>query len=1278
MAFSNNSNTLPTPFFVQNQTLRADDLNAMVEYFEDQSRLTRIFTIGIGILKGLKIELDFGNGNVLNSIAITPGIGISSDGILFEIDSKCIFHFFKPSSISKKAFHCDVDGKRGKCSDDEERVDGVYELFVNNEEDLDRIAIEEITSFDIENHCLVLVHCKDTVERKSCFNDCEQKGADILSQTRVLLVPHEILNVADEDTPDDVNTVSIALPPTIERFGYTNDELNLFEIKNWSDLYIDYKERCENAVNDIVHSYDSTFLGFIELITPNGQNPFIELTDLLTELKDKYSTNPVPNVSDIQYCYAYFRDLTLAYEEFFKLACGLSIGINISTSDDGFDVRCSFPGYVALGNIRKALDIADIEDLAPANCRTGFFPAAASEGVNERQSRAEMLYQRLIDLTKPIAGADIPDVSLQYHNLRHQTIKITGSCTQKSGLSHQAIPFYLKLNKLRNNWNVDNPNCAQMSELVTHYDLSNMDNNILLKRFDVFDFYRVEGHLGYELDKAVGEIEKNRKDLNLPFDIRTLRIGPESKLEDIFTENNELYFGEMQEVFLNTKADLLCKIEEEGIIDTDGNVNHDLEDDFKTLLGNIFTLKDLTKVDITQMQTLAVNTSISASVGMATTIFDNLCEKYIKIIEDINRSMSFPLFAEDHPGMEHLGGAPRGGTLILVYAYRFNSSLEKREIGGLFGINVDNKSDEQVLYEVFDILEYEEYLTILKNAVRKIVVADFCLPYLCCSNSPVIRNEFRQADLQIFSDDKICWEILLDADENGIPIILEYSVSPEGGTIQYFVDGVQIGDDINNASTDNQVDILSLITEADFTEGEASFNIRYILGSLVEEKTIKVYKKPDTAFECVKKDKIINADCKWVGYQYEFTHQLVAGEVDTAQWNIGGEVIDVDVETNTFTYDIKTDNANFNLPIQVSLFAENNGCENSSDKEITDFCPNEINLDLLGGCEAVEDGLQQDVYYISCKNFIPQGEPFTQEDGIGFIEISPDFSGGEMTITSTDVANTDNFLIKQCNSQEGVHRPRYFFIYDLSSVSNEAKEALGVPAGVDQVLIPEDGAKFDIRYTLPPCNIEQEITITVMPNAGNPEPKPADEGNGDDDGGDFIIEAKIGVDPDNKPKPQSAKQPKAATLSKTAIQLLQTRSASQKEVLVNLEQNKKLANLKGFKLARTFIVLPPNSELKNINAVFNGVMNSLSRVKSASKADLTSIVTSILHSYLDKQVVLSPNVLEQSSKELLQKHIKKLKAMKISLAPISKSWEGAKLKKAFNAKVVDEILKNLK
>ncbi|HEU4719029.1 MAG TPA: hypothetical protein VFU15_14395, partial [Bacteroidia bacterium] len=96
--------TLTTyPGFQNNQVLTSTQLNELAAYLDQQTRLTRLRLIGLGIACGLKQNFD----SVTNTLTITGGSGITSEGYLIETGD-CAFTQYRsytlPATLSYPPF----------------------------------------------------------------------------------------------------------------------------------------------------------------------------------------------------------------------------------------------------------------------------------------------------------------------------------------------------------------------------------------------------------------------------------------------------------------------------------------------------------------------------------------------------------------------------------------------------------------------------------------------------------------------------------------------------------------------------------------------------------------------------------------------------------------------------------------------------------------------------------------------------------------------------------------------------------------------------------------------------------------------------------------------------------------------------------------------------------------------------------------------------------------------------------------------------------------------
>ena len=78
--------------FEKDQILTEDQLNSVTQYLDDQDRLTRIMLTGVGLVCGLNVRRSG------NTISLTQGLGITTDGDLVQLASNKSFNRFKAYS----------------------------------------------------------------------------------------------------------------------------------------------------------------------------------------------------------------------------------------------------------------------------------------------------------------------------------------------------------------------------------------------------------------------------------------------------------------------------------------------------------------------------------------------------------------------------------------------------------------------------------------------------------------------------------------------------------------------------------------------------------------------------------------------------------------------------------------------------------------------------------------------------------------------------------------------------------------------------------------------------------------------------------------------------------------------------------------------------------------------------------------------------------------------------------------------------------------------------
>jgi hypothetical protein len=148
--------------------------------------------------------------------------------------------------------------------------------------------------------------------------------------------------------------------------------------------------------------------------------------------------------------------------------------------------------------------------------------------------------------------------------------------------------------------------------------------------------------------------------------------------------------------------------------------------------------------------------------------FETLAQEYRRRVREVKRARFLGHFLEQHPGVQHKAGVPLGGTFIIVY---HGVSQQKRETAAApdFRRAITRLRLKTSLVDDPDVLALFTELTKDRQSARKLVptrardiysdtlddlatgsvVADFFLPYACCSTCPPIQFQLPPLLLQV-------------------------------------------------------------------------------------------------------------------------------------------------------------------------------------------------------------------------------------------------------------------------------------------------------------------------------------------------------------------------------------------------------------------------------------------------------------------------------------------------------------------------------------------------
>ena len=293
-------------------------------------------------------------------------------------------------------------------------------------------------------------------------------------------------------------------------------------------------------------------------------------------------------------------------------------------------------------------------------------------------------------------------------------IRVTPSLFEDQPLEERSIPYYYQVNEtnpIHKSWNYS---LTQRGMATRNYSYNGNDYgaegaaaNPLTSQIGRFSFYRIEGHLGKNVEKAISSIESEIKDNNLSFTVRSVFLGDDKtkvvkkpgirygdlhrfhyllrqdayhQLDEVVRfsakfkqEVDQKVTGESNADDLKRDAEQNNTIVTQAATSVAAKLNRNYEEyktdlSWKPELGQTFTaasefkfnIGDVVKTEFTTpFDTLIASTQIQW--------LDWLDEIIQKKDETEDEKLLFTKFISQNPGMEHFAGVVRGGTLILVY-----------------------------------------------------------------------------------------------------------------------------------------------------------------------------------------------------------------------------------------------------------------------------------------------------------------------------------------------------------------------------------------------------------------------------------------------------------------------------------------------------------------------------------------------------------------------------------------------------------------------------------
>lgn len=664
------------PRFKEAQVLTDAHLNGLAEYLDDQARLTRVDLAGVGIVCGLRPSL------VGSVVRVSRGLGVTSDGDLVHLAEDRFFEGARPYGPAEPGATVLLRGGA--------RIEAWELLPKGVAPPPDAFPLATFAAQaqrPLDQAAVVLLVESTCAQADVCQADsCDNKGERVEHQVKLLLVDKTAAAGLLEQVQTAAGAARLLVPVVAKR--------PLLEaVKSPTDLAEAYRKACDETQTALVTALGTTwpicqpFLGDLFAGDPSSR-----WLDALRQSEATFTGGAAT-----QYRLDFLKDAVETYSAFREQlleatsCCIPNVG--------------AFPKHLLLGNLTDPAE-------STAN-RTRFYPAAQAAPGARRLRHARFLLAKL----------DLQLRRLRLLTSATQAIQVTPSFSEARSLEDRAIPFYYDLAStppMHQHWSFELHDRG-MDEYAYSYGAAAYQArggaaDPLGSQLSRFDFFRVEGHVGAKVERALTELRAIRKARSLPFQLRAVLVGTERLRIWPWPPRRLTELNRLHDVLRGALADQLddavdfadaFRGQVEGAV-TAGTLG---SDDVKLPTGS--TVGQQATARAAELRNAAAGATsalrkryseveavptwrgqvddaqrslgeLKQSLGsVVRTEFTNPADKLIgsthlqwldllgPVIKEqdgaqLDRQL-FSKFQEEHPGLEHLGGVAPGGTLVLAY-----------------------------------------------------------------------------------------------------------------------------------------------------------------------------------------------------------------------------------------------------------------------------------------------------------------------------------------------------------------------------------------------------------------------------------------------------------------------------------------------------------------------------------------------------------------------------------------------------------------------------------
>ncbi len=791
------------PVFEADQVLTNKHLNDAFNYLDAQNRLTRTHLIGIGIVCGLEL-----NYNQIDALTISRGCGVTSLGLLILFEKTTTYKFARKITLPKTFT-------------EQNALTKIYETLSPWElSDTQQSGDDVLSPAFLDDKVMMLLLEADLLDLKNCdTTDCSDKGKRMDFILRPLLITisdAEKLARGNGKIPVNLLDSRFALPDLhLRRFDVTATIL-----QTPKDILTAFgKLMDDTTVSTVSDTLQLAYNTFKPILYEDFSGDFSQLKITLTQTRDNLKYAVV-----CQYVFDWIDDLVKTYTEIHEKGTEC---LTLCCPDEAL-----FPYHLLLGRaIFSTTDLGQNINLAPFRIFRNYFIHSPIVGCNDALvAGIRSLFKRLVLLIKNFGNTQTNNTNSFAANIsRISPIRITPSKLGDVPLSDKAIPYYYSPVPLYQYWNYDktrrykaDTNLGYRADL---YSTSPAIRTPLLFDIEAYNFLRIEGHIGLNYQRALGEIVLQIQQYRLPVQVIALKAKKFDELDIDYTLiRKSLSDLEITYDVVRREWEAIIGQNIEWLDDNKNDANQAVGTAWlRTFIGHLVTSKRFMFNDLsefiahyrafirlyemieadadskaTELRQRLANNDQKLNAVFAEDLIDHLDEIGLSIAKgpfralyqdyrnrviELLKMQYFEYYSQIHPGLEHKAGVVKGGTFILVYADSARQ-ITKRRVAGNIGVsdeavaattavNVEESDDCDCFEDSFN----ERFKGIDDPVKRKTILELLGNDFF----QPVVEKEPEIADGIVFADFYLPY--LCCGDGPGITYILETPKEPVKPTL---------------------------------------------------------------------------------------------------------------------------------------------------------------------------------------------------------------------------------------------------------------------------------------------------------------------------------------------------------------------------------------------------------------------------------------------------------------------------------------------------------------